>query len=386
MKKEMKGKIVYIIGGLTKPNGMAQVLSQKVNYLAENTDYEIYVVLTEEAGTPWYYKLSQKIKYVNFDINFDELDTMPTFKKIYHYNIKQKKYKKVLSNYLINLRADIVVSAMRRDINFLNDIPDGSKKIGEIHFNKSNYREFNKRFLPQWINKAITHSWRGKLIKEIKRLDEFIVLTQEDRAEWTELEKVKVIHNSISYFPEKQSDCSTSTVIAAGRYTWQKGFDLLIDAWNIVHKKHPDWLLNIYGSGDNNSFQELANGKGLKDTIVCHPSTPHIYEKFQESSIFVLSSRYEGMVLVLIEAMSCGVPAVSFACPCGPKDIITNGKDGLLVENGNVQQLAEKICYLIEHENERKEMGRKAQESSKRFKQEVIMKQWIELFDAMVEN
>lgn len=379
-------KIVYIIGGLTRPDGMSQVLSQKVNYLAEHTDYEIHMVLTEKADTPWYYKMSPKIKHMNFDINFDELDTMPTFKKVYHYNIKQRKYKKALSDYLINLQADIVVSAMRRDINFLNNIPDGSKKIGEIHFNKSNYREFNKGFFPQWLNKTITHFWRGKLIKEIKKLNEFIVLTKEDKAEWTELEKVRVIYNPLSYFPETQSDCSTKKVIAAGRYTWQKGFDLLIDAWKIVHDKHPNWQLDIYGGGNNKPFQELANNKGLKDVIVCHPSTPHIYEKFQESSIFVLSSRYEGFGLVLIEAMSCGVPAVSFTCPCGPKDIITNGENGLLVENGNIQQLAENICYLIEHENERKEMGRKAREASKLFTQEVIMKQWIELFESLIKE
>lgn len=378
-------KIVYIVGGLTKPNGMSQVLSHKVNYLAEHTDYDIYIILTEKAGKPWYYQISSKAKYINFDINFDELDTMPLLKKLYHYYIKQKKYKKVLSDYLINLQADIVISTMRREINFINKIQDKSKKVGEIHFNKSNYREFNKRYLPQYLNKAITRIWREKLYKEIKKLDAFVVLSQEDSLEWHELRNVKVIYNPLSYFPDNQSNCSSKNVIAAGRYTWQKGFDLLINAWKIVYDKHPNWHLNIYGNGEYKKFQELADSKGLANAIICHSATPLIYEKYQESSIFVLSSRYEGFGMVIIEAMSCGVPVVAFSCPCGPKDIIKDGENGLLVENGNIQQLAEKICYLIEHETIRKEMGRKARTNAKRFTEDEIMKQWIKLFDELIQ-
>ena len=118
---------------------------------------------------------------------------MPILNKIYYYQQKQIKYKKELTNYLFELKADIVVSAMRRDINFLNDIKDGSIKIGEIHFNKSNYREFNKPFLPNWLNTFITKQWRKKLIKEIKKLKNIIVLRHEKKEEWSELQNIEVI-------------------------------------------------------------------------------------------------------------------------------------------------------------------------------------------------
>lgn len=374
-------KIVYIIGGLHAPNGMSQVLSQKVNYLAKHTDNEIYIVLTEKANQPFYYQLEKNVNIINFDLNFDELDTMPVIRKMFFYIQKQQKYKRLLSDYLTGLKADIVVSAMRRDINFLNDIKDGSRKIGEMHFNKSNYREFNKPFLPQCLNEFITDKWRGKLIKEIKRLNKFIVLTHEDKNEWFELDNIAVIPNPISCLPDKVSVCTNPKVIAAGRYTWQKGFDMLIESWTLVNQKYPDWELHIYGTGDNQTYQSSADKKGLNKSVICHTSTSVLMEKFQDSSIFVLSSRYEGFGLVIVEAMGTGLPCVSFACPCGPKDIIADGKNGYLVEPNNVEALAERICHLIENGGLRKEMGKNARKRAEDFTEEKIMRQWIDLFE-----
>lgn len=376
-------KIVYIVGGLLRPDGMTSVLSRKVNYLAEHTDYQIFVVLTEQAGKPFYYPLSPKIEYVNFDINFDELDTMPIGNKLFCYIKKQRLYRKKMNEYLCTIKPDITVSAMRREINFINDIPDSSKKIGEIHFNKSNYREFNKRYFPKSVNRLITKIWRKKLITEIKKLSQFVVLSHEDREAWSELDNVIVIPNPLSFYPSNQSNCREKRVIAVGRYTYQKGFDMLIDAWKQVAQRHIDWKLDIYGSGDNETFQSLANLNSLKESVICHSAVKDIYEKYIESSIFVLSSRYEGFGLVLAEAMSCGIPAVTFTCPCGPKDIVTNKVDGLWVEPNNVEELADKICYLIEHEDERIKMGSAAIISSQRFREDTIMKQWIELFDVL---
>ena len=100
-----------------------------------------------------------------------------------------------------------------------------------------------------------------------------------------------------------------------------------------------------------------------------------------DSSIFILSSRYEGFGLVITEAMSCGLPVVSFACPCGPKDIITDGKNGYLVEPENVEALAERICHLIEHEELRKEMGKAARKRAEDFQEDKIMQKWVDLFE-----
>ena len=380
----MKKRIVYIIGDLSYPNGMSQVLSQKVNYLAEYTDYDIYVVLTESASKPHYYPLSSKTKYVNFDINFEDIQTMPLFKKLWYYFIKNRKYKKLLTNYLLEVSPQITVSVLRREINFINDIPDGSIKIGEIHFNRQSYRVFNKPYLPVFINLFITNRWKSSLDRQVRRLDHFVVLTQEDFRYWKGFNNVSVIPNPIAIFPKRKSECKNTHVIAVGRYTWQKGFDLLITAWELVYKKHPDWTLDIYGAGNPNFYRQQAERKGLAAVVLCHEASSDIYSKYAESSIFVLSSRYEGFGLVLVEAMATGLPVVSFRCPCGPEDIICDGSDGILVENGNIIKLSDALCYLIENAEIRVKMGKRGIVSAERYREDTIMKKWTNLFDEIL--
>ena len=377
-------KIVYVVGGLLVPNGMSAVLSSKINYLAEHTEYELYMILTEKAGQEWYYQINPKVKWVNFDINFDELDTMPLYKKLFFYQLKQRKYKRLFTDYLMDIRPDITVSTVRREINFINDIKDGSRKIGEIHFNRTNYREFNKRWLPGFVNRFITCQWVNNLITQLKRLDRFVVLSEEDYHNWPEITNKIVIPNSLSYYPDFLSTCFNEKVIAVGRYTWQKGFDLLLRTWKLVHDKHPSWILNIYGSGERDEYIRQVHVLGLSAVVNCHSAVNNIYEKYRESSVFVLSSRYEGFGLVIVEAMAAGLPIVSFDCPCGPSDIIRSGEDGLLVENGDIDKMADAICWMIEHPEERCQYGKRARRNAMRFSQEEVMQQWIQLFNSLV--
>ncbi len=377
----MSRKIVYIVGDLSYPNGMSRVLSQKVNYLAEHTDMNVYVVLTENGSLPHYFELSPKIEYVNFDINFEIIQTMPLYRKVFLYVLKAHKYKRMLTDYLMQIRPDITVSTLRREINFINDVHDGSKKIGEIHFNRKSYRVFNKSFLPPFINHFITKLWKRSLDSKVRRLDRFVVLTHEDERMWSGFPNVIVIPNPIIQFPVVHSDCSRHHVIAVGRYTWQKGFDMLINSWKIVYQKHPDWILDIYGPGESATYCDQAEQEGLSSVVRCHGVATDIYSRYAESSIFVLSSRYEGFGLVLVEAMATGLPVVSFRCPCGPEDIITDGHDGILVENGNIEKLAEGICFLIEHDSIRNQFGLAGRKNVERYREEYIMEQWIKLFD-----
>ena len=376
-------KIVYFVGGLLSPNGMGAILSQKINYLAEHTNYDLYMILTEKAGAPWFYDINPKVKWVNFDINFDELDVMPIYKKVLFYWLKQRKFRQMFTDYLMKVRPDITVSICRREINFINNIKDGSKKVAEIHFARPFYRRFEKPFFPKLINEWISNLWVGSLIKQLKRLDRFVVLTKEDSKNWPELTNLVVIPNFVFSNTSLKSDLSSKRVVAVGRYSWQKGFDMLIDAWKIVSARHPDWHLDIYGSGDNISYQKLADELCLSSSVTCHKSVDHVYEKYSESSIYVLSSRYEGFGLVLVEAMGTGLPVVSFACPCGPRDIIEDGVSGYLVEAGDVRKMAEKICYLIENREVRESMGQAAIARAGMFSRDQVMHRWIELFESL---
>lgn len=376
-----KIKIAYCIPSLYYPSGMERVLTLKANYFAEVFGYEIHIILTDGIDKKPYYELHPSVIVHQLGINYEELNKLPFHKRLVKYIIKQGQFKKKLNNYLTQIHPDITISLLRRDINFINQMTDGSVKIGEIHFNKSNYRDLSNSRLPGFVRAIARTYWRMQLINRLRELSRFIVLSHEDAREWTELNNVEVIHNPLSFFPDKQSDGSQEQVIAVGRYVPQKGFDRLIAAWQLVVRKHPDWVLRIYGDGMREQLQQQIDSLGITSSCVLEHTVQNIVGKYCESSIFALSSRFEGFGMVIIEAMACGVPPVSFTCPCGPRDIIDDGKDGLLVEDGHIEELAEKICYLIENEDIRKEMGRQARVNVERFKIENIAEQWRLLFE-----
>lgn len=220
--------------------------------------------------------------------------------------------------------------------------------------------------------------------RQVKELDALVVLADQHKEDWSDIPNVYVIPNFYPFYPDVASSCDTKQVIMVGRYNDAKGYDYLIDAWDIVHKRCPDWTLQVYGSGEYyNQVVNWIDERNLGNSIILHEPTSQISEKYLESSICVMSSRYEGFPMVLVEAMASGVPCVSFDCPFGPRNIIRNEEDGLLVEYLNTQALADGLCRLIEDETLRKQFGRKARENIKRFSKDEIMDKWSRLFYAL---
>lgn len=381
-----KMKIAYCIPALYYPSGMERVLTMKANYLA-HLGHEIHIIITDGGEKVPHFPLEQSVKVHQLDIDFEEPYKHFFLVRLWLYQIRMYRLKKRLNVCLCSIRPDITVSLLRRDINVINKMRDGSIKIGEIHFDRLHYRNFKAPWLPSMVNSFIQRCWMNALVSKLRKLSKFVVLTYEDISSWAELKNVVVIPNPTSFFPDKVSDCYNKEVIAVGRYAEQKGFDRLISAWRKVIEKHPDWTLKIYGDGwMHGQLQSQIENLGLSDTCFLEHTVSDIIEKYQESSIFVLSSRFEGLPLVMIEAMACGVPVVAFACHCGPRDIISEGVDGFLVDEGDIDGLAEGITRLIEDTNLRRQMGEKAREKAEKYKIENIGAQWIALFESLLKS
>ena len=376
-----KLKIVYVTPALYMAGGVERVLTLKANYFAEHFGYDITIILTEGKGKPLFYSLSDKIKVVNLDIGFEELWTCTFAQKILVYLKKQRQFKKALTNVLMSIRPDITVSLLRREINFINGIKDGSRKIGELHVNRANYRNFETND-SNFIKDIFAKFWMRSLVTKLKKLDRFVVLTEEDKSAWPELQNICVIPDPLSFVPNQVSQLSEKRVIAVGRYVYQKGFDLLLQAWAKIEKQFPDWEMVIFGDGNREPYQRQMKELGI-DLSRCHlnGSTTDIQKEYINSSVFAFSSRFEGFGMVLIEAMACGLPVVSFACPCGPKDIVKDGEDGMLVENGNVEAFASSLSQLMQNHHLCQSMAKAGQSNVQRFYMEQIAKRWKDIFE-----
>ena len=384
MKQSLK--IVYCTPALYLAGGMERVMTLKANYFAEHLGYDITIVITDGKGKEPFYALSNKVKVVNLDIGFEELWNQPFLKKVILYLKKQRQYKKKLTNYLMELHPDITISMLRREINFINSIKDGSHKIGEIHINRAHFRNFEENE-SNFIKNLFSKLWMHTLLGKLKQLDRFVVLTESDRKAWHELDNVEVISNPLSFAPTIVSSHPNKRVIAVGRYCFEKGYDHLLQAWAIVQKKCPDWRLDVFGDGDRSAYEALIDQWGIdRSRCKLNQRTQSIQQEFEQSAISVCSSRFEGFGLVIIEAMACGVPVVSFDCPWGPRTIICNGEDGILVENGNVDQLADSLLKLIADSQLRTAMGSKAKVNVQRFSIEAIGDKWRKLFEEIVGN
>jgi glycosyltransferase involved in cell wall biosynthesis len=262
-------------------------------------------------------------------------------------------------------------------------VKGNAKTIMESHISHDSViRHYD--FKKNDINRLIFKFYDNLNLRTLQKYDAFISLTKKDASQWEKSGiKVKVIPNPVTEYPstvEMNKTCNYR-IIAVGRLNHQKGFDRLITAFSLISKKQHKWKVDIFGQGElEGELNRQITDYNLQDRITIHQPTKEIFKEYLRSDFFVLSSNYEGFGLVLIEAMSCGIPVLSYDCPYGPNEIITDGYDGLLVENGNIQQLSQKMEWLIEHEEERRRMGTQARLSAKRYEIHHVMTYWEELF------
>lgn len=373
--------IVYCIPSLEHPGGMERVLTEKANYLSSVCGYNISIITTEGRGE-LNFPLLNTIKVINFGLDFNVDFGKGILLKMYYHNKKIKLYKKELEAYLKNNRIDICVSLCGKEIEFLSSLKDKSKKIAEIHFSQN----FRKLFILSrhsgffWQIVGDIRTWQLK--RATKKLNQLVVLTNQDYFQWRKTHtNVIAIPNPSPFRTEVLANKDSKRVIAVGKLDAQKGFDFLVDSWKIVTEKHPEWKLDIYGKGELCSqLQNQIISLGIENSINLKGGCTDILPKYLEHSIYVMTSRYEGLPMVLIEAMECGLPLVSFDCECGPREVIKDGKNGFLIPLGDISFFANRVCELIESRDMRIEMGIESKKMASAYRINEVMKLWITLF------
>lgn len=375
-------KIAYCIESLYNSRGTERVLTVCANMLCH--DYDITIITAFNHDKSDYYKLDKKIRRV--DLGVETVNVRRWSSLVY--NPTKERYKKQLSEYLFANKQDIVVSLGGLEMYFLPSIKDGSKKVLWFHFSFNISRLFVAESYLRLIRPFAYSLQTIRRVVYARRFNQIVVLSKSDLKSWSKYcRHCTYIYNPLTIKVSQTSTCKNFQAIAVGVLGIQKGFDYLVDAWEIISRKHPNWCLNIFGDGpDREKLQNQIRRNKLESVVKLKGITNNIAKEYSNHSLFVLSSRAEGFGLVLVEASAFGLPLVSFNCPQGPSEIIENGVNGFLVEQiGDVKSLADAIDVLISNEQLRLKMGKNALVSSKRYSEDVIIKEWHKLFCQLID-
>ncbi|MBC7523099.1 MAG: glycosyltransferase family 4 protein [Flavobacterium sp.] len=367
-------KIVFSTDQIYLHGGIEKVMALKANYFADVLNYEVTILTTEQNHKKPCYPLSSKVNLIDIEINYNRK------KSYFHYSnlAKIPNHFKKWNAVLKQIKPDGLISCNYAfDFYWIPFFKLDVKKYKEYH--SSGYFE------------SLDKSNAGFIKKMRYKLNDFIaskytsnIILNPDEKIYYPYKNLTVIPNPIDETP-LTANLENKTIIAAGRIASVKGFDVLIKTWQLVAQKEPLWQLHIYGQGEPDyikMLQQLIDNFQLTNQVFIKPATNNLLEVLSQHSIYVMSSNTECFPMVLLESLAVGLPIISFDCPTGPRNIITDNEDGFLVENQNCASLAEKIVFLIQNKTSRKAMGIKAKTNSLRFSTPKVMQLWQNLFDS----
>jgi glycosyltransferase involved in cell wall biosynthesis len=385
-------KIYFLVFDIYGMGGTVRTVLNVTNYLA-NAGYTIEIISVFRYRQVPFFEIDPRIKITVLHDVVNRNKDNQGYKASFINKLSQMKSRLIHpddeAHHFFSLLTDLKM------YNYLKSITSGILITTRPSFNifASKYRNKGVHIIGQeHLNFSIyPERLKQSILKSYIHLDYIATLTDEDTEDYKRLlegqnRSVKVLKltNSIPKLQGVVSSLEYKTVIAAGRLVPQKGFDLLIEAFKIVHEKFPDWKLNIFGYGrDKDLLQNLIEEYKLYNHVILMGPTQHVDLELSKASIYALSSRFEGFGMVIVEAMQCGVPVVSFDCPKGPSEIITNNVDGILVEDGNVEQFAESLMDLMGNMEKRKYLANNAIESVKRYEIDNIGQLWKETIDGI---
>lgn len=356
-------KLLYITNGITGSGGLERVLSVKASLLADDFGYEVHILSLNETGRAPFFSFSKNVQFHSVEVGGNPLSYFLQYKKGIKKNIDK------IQPDIISVCDDALKGFLLPQI-----IHTKAKWLHESH--ASMVLGDQGKGIP--FTKKVQHQLKQFLGKAFIKI---ILLTEGNKKEWA-LNNLIVIPNPLPFESVETSTLQHKKIIAVGSYSYNKGYDLLLNIWAHLEKDFPNWKLSVYGRGTHENLQPEAEKLNLKN-IHFNAPVSNIEKKYLESSMFVLPSRSEGFGMVIIEAMTCGLPVISFDCPNGPKDIITDNEDGFLVENGNIDQFVEKTRLLMSNVELRQKMSKEAKKKSKKYAATAIVKQWDALLRSL---
>ena len=376
-------KLIYCIASVYNPGGMERVLLNKLRWWLRRGGCELMVVTTDQHGRPPFYEFPPEVRMVDLGINYTDDLGSGTVRQTLAYFRKRRLHRKALTELLMRERADFVISLYPSESSFIPRIKDGSRKILELHYNKLFRLQYNRKGLMGLADRIRTRQDE----RIVRRFDRFVVLTRQDAAMWGHLPNLSVIPNA-AITQDIPHRCGNRRVIAVGRLDYQKGFDRLLDAWALLPEElRKTWRLDIFGQGE---WEQMLNEQiarlGIGGSARINKPTNAIFEEYAASDFLVMTSHYEGFPMVMIEAMACGVPAVSFDFLCGPRDIIAPGLNGIIVPEGDVPALAAEMQRLMEHPEQLENMSAQARKISEAYSEDAVMGRWNLYFTDMLRK
>jgi glycosyltransferase involved in cell wall biosynthesis len=354
--------IVILCSRLDLPGGIERAIVNLANLFGSKGHQVSLFILDETSNC--FYSLSNRVKIVRQPLSFGISREGNLITRKIKFAGDIFRLKKLLKQ----SKPDIVIAteypfaiAAR-----LAGMPGRSKLVSWEH------HHFN------WIKK--NRFWRFLQNRVYPRLDAVVCLNNSEAKHFSKFSKTYTIPNSIENKSGLRSDTAAKTILSVGWLIPRKGIDYIMQIALIVLKKYPEWKWKLIGDGEmKNEVLQFIFKEKLEQRFILQAVTADVENDYLNASMFVLASRFEAFPMVLLEAMSCGLPCISFDCPSGPSEIITTNEDGILVENGSVEKLTEAISALIADEVLRKKMGEKAFENIQRFSPENIYKLWQEL-------
>lgn len=370
-------RIVYFFRSLAVWGGIERIIVDKAGWLAGQKDCQVTIVTSDQGSHKVPYALADGVALRHLDVGLHRQYRYRGWRRL----LERWQLERLLAKRLLltvdELQADVVVCvATSYADTVLRAVADRVPVVVESH---SIYRQmFGRGGIGGGYN-----DWRLK--RQLKRARIVVTLTEDDACDWRRLlPDVRCIPNMVEQNQTgRMGDVSTRRVIFVGRFDYQKRAEMAIELWQRVAPQHPGWQLHIYGDGERREAVAEA-ARGVEGVVLRKP-TASIFDAYCESAFLILTSLFEPFGLVLAEAMSCGLPAVAFDCPYGPRTIIEDGRNGFLVEEGDMQGFADKMSRLMDDDSLCRQMGRAAVGSARRFSADQVMPQWLMLFQELVE-